>query len=217
MATNKIPLKDRQKELILIAYHHIATRGFEGLRVREVAAEAGINNATLHYYFPTKEDLIRGVVDYMIELFSASSPFETSLPEPPDPLKELRAELEDARHRFRTNSPCGGNSPGGEARDQLVVFTELLIRSLRDPAIAQIFRKLDESWRGSLVGVIERGIRQGVFRAELDPAVTATLVMLQIKGFGYQMLGETDPAMADAVFDQLVLLVESWLSVKLIE
>ena len=202
MTAQKPPPKDRRTELIRIAYQHIAQRGFEGLRVRDVAQEAGINNATLHYYFPTKEDLIRGVVDFMIEMFSASYPSEGAAPEaaePPGALVELRSELADARHRFR------------DARDQLVVFTELLIRSLRDPAIAQIFRKLDQAWHGFLVALIERGIRQGVFRAELDPAVTAMLIMLQIKGYGYQMLGGTDPAMADAVFDQLVLQVESWL------
>ena len=205
MTEQKPPLKDRRKELILIAYQHIALRGFEGLRVHDVATQAGINNATLHYYFPTKEDLIRGVVDFMIEMFSASYSYEpaaSEAPEPSDALVELRSELEDARHRFR------------DARDQLVVFTELLVRSLRDPAMAPIFQKLDQAWRGFLVDLIERGIRQGVFRAELDPAVTATLLMLQIKGFGYQMLGGTEPATADAVFDQLVLQVESWLSVN---
>jgi AcrR family transcriptional regulator len=199
MDTENIPAKDRRKELILIAYNHIAKRGFEGLRVRAVAAEAGINNATLHYYFPTKEDLITGVVDYMIEKFSTSNSFESAAIEFPDAWKAMHAELEDARHRFL------------DARDQIVVFTELLIRSLRDPAIARIFKKLDESWRGYLVSIIEQGIRQGIFRAELDPTVTATLVMLQIKGFGYHMLGETDQSITDEVFDQLAMQIESWL------
>ena len=201
-ATKQIPPKDRRKELILTAYDHIAKRGFEGLRVRAVAEEVGINNATLHYYFPTKEDLIKGVVDYMIEKFSTSNSFESAAKESPDAWKEMLAELEDARHRFR------------DARDQIVVFTELLIRSLRDPAIAQIFKKLDESWRGYLVSIIEQGIRQGIFRAELDPTVTATLIMVQIKGFGYQMLGEPNQTIANEVFDQMALQVESWLSGK---
>ena len=100
MTTKQIPAKDRRKELILIAYDHIAKRGFEGLRVRAVAAELGINNATLHYYFPTKEDLIKGVVDYMIEKFSTSNSFESAAKESPDAWKEMLAELEDARHRF---------------------------------------------------------------------------------------------------------------------
>ena len=202
MVKEQIPVKDRRKELILIAYDHIAKRGFEGLRVRAIAAEAGINNATLHYYFSTKEDLIIGVVDYMIEKFSKSNSYESASKESRDAWKEMRAELEDARHRFR------------DAHDQIVVFTELLIRSLRDPAIAHIFKKLDDSWRGYLISIIEQGIRQGIFRAELDPAVTATLVMLEIKGFGYQMIGENNQRIADEVFDQLALQVESWLSGK---
>jgi len=200
MVTKKIPSKDRRKELILVAFDHIANRGFEGLRVHDVAAQVGINNATLHYYFPTKEDLIKGVVDYMIEKFSTSYVVESAGNDSPDAWKEMLVELEDARHNFR------------DARDRLVVFIELFIRSLRDPTIAEIFKKLDENWRGYLVGLIERGIRQGVFQAELDPEVTATLVMLQIKGFGFQMLGETNLAIADKVFDQLVLQVKTWLS-----
>src|SRR5205823_12230072 len=54
--------EDRRRALVLAAFGQIAERGFEGLRTREVAAEAGVNIATLHYYFPTKEALIRGVV-----------------------------------------------------------------------------------------------------------------------------------------------------------
>ena len=55
----------RQQALVLAAFHLIAERGFEGLRTREVAARAGVNIATLHYYFATKEALIWGVRDYI--------------------------------------------------------------------------------------------------------------------------------------------------------
>ena len=55
---------DRRSALVLAAYRQIAARGFEGLRTREVAAEVGVNIATLHYYFPTKEKLIEGVVEH---------------------------------------------------------------------------------------------------------------------------------------------------------
>ena len=58
---------DRRHTLILAAYQSIAEKGFEGLRTREVAAQVGIHNATLHHYFPTKEALIQGVVDYAVQ------------------------------------------------------------------------------------------------------------------------------------------------------
>src|SRR5205809_67708 len=59
--------KDRRGALVRAAYNQIAERGFEGLRTREVAGEAGVNIATLHYYFPTKEKLIEGVVEHELD------------------------------------------------------------------------------------------------------------------------------------------------------
>src|SRR6266480_4421461 len=50
----------REQALVQAAFNQIAERGFEGLRTREVAAGVGLNIATLHYYFPTKEAPISG-------------------------------------------------------------------------------------------------------------------------------------------------------------
>jgi len=196
------PAKDRRHELVLIAFHHIAHRGFEGLRIHDVAGEAGINNATLHYYFPTKEDLVKGVVDYMVAQFSASF-FSAGMAEGhPGAWEVILADLEDARQRPRQDP------------EQLIVYTELLLRSIHDPSIATVFEELDKSWRGFLAGVIERGIREGVFRKDLDPRATATLLMIQIKGMGLQAFAETNREIGDDVFDQLIRQTGSWLDVS---
>ncbi len=72
-ATGPAPTRsDRRSELVLAAYRQIGQRGFEGLRTREVAAEVGVNIATLHYYFPTKEKLIEGVVQHAMQLFRST-------------------------------------------------------------------------------------------------------------------------------------------------
>jgi AcrR family transcriptional regulator len=197
----RISGQDRREELVQIAYRHIAQRGFEGLRVRDVAAEAQINNATLHYYFPTKEALIQGVVEKLIQGFSTMGEVESAPPE--TALQAIRREFEDARQRL--------SDP-----DQFVVFTELLIRSRRDTAIAAVFSQLDENWHRYLVSIIERGIESGEFRSDLDPASTATLIMAVIKGFGFQILGETVPeqarADAETVSNQIEMQVEAWLT-----
>jgi AcrR family transcriptional regulator len=64
--------EDRRQALVQAAFNQIAERGFEGLRTREVAAGVGLNIATLHYYFPTKESLIRGVVAHAMERFRST-------------------------------------------------------------------------------------------------------------------------------------------------
>lgn len=86
------------------------------------------------------------------------------------------------------------------------------MRSLRDPAIAKIFSQLDEGWRGYLEGLVARGIQQGVFRPDLDPKVTAMVIMTLIKGFGYQFLDRSNHDIADPVLTQLESQVEAWLT-----
>src|SRR2546425_8418838 len=63
---------ERQEELVAAAYGLVATRGFEGLRTRDVAGAVGLNVATLHYYYPTKEALIRGVGGHAMGRFRST-------------------------------------------------------------------------------------------------------------------------------------------------
>ncbi|MEI6275289.1 MAG: TetR/AcrR family transcriptional regulator [Prolixibacteraceae bacterium] len=53
---------DTTKEKIIQAAHDVFIRkGMDGARMQEIADEAGINKALLHYYFHTKEQLFREV------------------------------------------------------------------------------------------------------------------------------------------------------------
>src|SRR5712692_9477299 len=63
------PADERRQSLVRAAFKAIAADGFEGLRTRSVAERAGVNIATLHYYFPTKEALIGGVAQYLAARF----------------------------------------------------------------------------------------------------------------------------------------------------
>src|SRR5438067_8616181 len=81
------PKADRRRALTGAAYQRIAAEGFEGLRTRDVAADVGVNIATLHYYFPTKEALIRGVIGEAMRRFTATLPREGS------PVDQLRSHL----------------------------------------------------------------------------------------------------------------------------
>src|SRR5919201_6765497 len=72
------PRSDRRRALVAAAYRRIANDGFEGLRTRDVAADVGVNIATLHCYFPTKEALIRAVIGQAMRRFTRTMPGESS-------------------------------------------------------------------------------------------------------------------------------------------
>src|SRR5256886_6429950 len=107
---------ERRRSLVLAAYDLIAEKGFEELRTRDVAMRAGVNIATLHYYFASKEDLIEGVVDYLLDLFSSEASRDLQL-DFSTPLGHLQA-------MFRNT--CYGM---GTIRKMLVVRRGLWLRS----------------------------------------------------------------------------------------
>src|SRR6202048_2648170 len=107
--------EQRRQDLVQAAFNQIAQHGFEGLRTRDVAAEVGVNIATLHYYFPTKEALIRGAVGHAMERFRTT--FEPGS----KPGEQLAAQLQGVR-RLAADEP-----------ELFVVMGELALRSGRDP------------------------------------------------------------------------------------
>jgi len=193
--TPKTPGDERRRSLVQAAYHLIAEGGFEGLRTRNVAARAGVNIATLHYYFPSKEDLIRSVVEYLLHQFMTAylpgSPFELKTP-----LEQLRGELAELQYLVQ------------EKPTMFIVLDELVLRSLHDPAIHEMMKWLDEGWHTYLERVIRNGIEQGQFRADLDPGNVATWLILLIKGTTLHYM--TNPAVID--FDRIKTDIERWLT-----
>ena len=61
--------KDTTEEKILEAARNVfVVKGMEGARMQEIADEAGINKALLHYYFRTKERLFEAIFSGIIKL-----------------------------------------------------------------------------------------------------------------------------------------------------
>lgn len=188
-AANQKPAK-----IARAAYKIIVEKGLEGFRTRDVAAKVGINIATLHYYFPTKESLIQGVVQLLIE--ELKRPLVKLPRKPVSAFQKLRLEFRDVSVRIR------------KAPDQLLVLNELAIRSWRDPAIARILSYLDEQWRGHLVSILKQGIEEGAFRSDFNVVATANAIMTQLRGLGLQVkLGANQ---SDRLVKQIARQTEHW-------
>ena len=179
--------ESRRAELVLAAYRVLAERGFEGLRTREVAREVGVNIATLHYYFPTKEALIRAVLDH------AMSRFRTTLEPRGSRTVDLRGYLRATRQLLLDEPELGA------------VMAELALRSVRDEATGRILNEMYGLWHSTVRGLLRRAVREGKARAEADSAAAAALVVATLTSL-------TLPVMADASLgDQALRELERWL------
>jgi AcrR family transcriptional regulator len=181
--------QSRRQALVRAAYNQIAERGFEGLRTREVAAEVGLNIATLHYYFPTKEALIRGVVDYAVERF------RSTLTPHGSPADQLANHLRAVHDLLREEPQLGG------------VMGELALRSARDPQIAGIMRATNEAWSRAVRGLLRRAVKQGHLRAELDSDDVAALIVAVLTSMTLPTVA------AHARTDQALRQLERWLGI----
>ncbi len=179
----------RRQDLVLAAFNRIAETGFEGLRTRDVAADAGVNVATLHYYFPTKEALIRGVVGHAMWRFSQSMPREGSAAE------QLRWHLAFLRRLLKEDTAL------------FAVMSELTLRAPRDPVIGGILQNTDEPWHRKVAELLRSALEQGCIDAGIDPEAGAAFIIAAIKGLS---LPDSSPLRAqrvDQTFDQ----IERWL------
>jgi AcrR family transcriptional regulator len=54
---------DRPDEIIAAALEVFVEKGFAAARLEDIAARAGVSKGAIYLYFPTKEDIFRGVVE----------------------------------------------------------------------------------------------------------------------------------------------------------
>jgi AcrR family transcriptional regulator len=190
MTTNKHETmhsgENRAQDLILAAYRCIAERGFEGLRLREVADQVGLNHATLHHYFPTKEVLVQAVVLYVTERFA-----QTAISPEGTPREQLRSHLHRLQERMR------------EEPDLFIALNEIQQRALRDPAIRVVTQQRTEAWHQFLVSVLKAGIAQGDWSEDLDAEAAASAIIALMNSVNIRLA----PEMADQAVEQL----ERWL------
>jgi AcrR family transcriptional regulator len=179
----------RAQELVLAAYRQIAQRGFEGLRTRDVANEVGVNIATLHYYFPTKEALIGAVLQH------AMNRFRTTLEPHGSPDSQLRNYLRATRKLLREEPELGA------------VMTELALRSVRDAGTRKIMDEMYGQWHQAVRALLKRAARQGKLRAGLDTEATAALVVATLTAVALPQMGDARRG------DQALRELERWLGV----
>jgi AcrR family transcriptional regulator len=164
MAASAGSSANRRAALVTAAFGCIARAGFEGLRLRAVAAEVGIDHSTVHHYFATKEDLVAAVLDHVTRQF-----WGTMRPEAA-PAQRLHEHL-TMLGRMMQQQPA-----------LFTVLAELELRARRDAAVAAVLQGDEQDWRAALSGLFREGLEHGQWTPRLDPEAAAEIVVAVVKG-----------------------------------
>lgn len=158
-----------KEQLLAAAARVIATRGYEGARVSEIAAEAGLSTGAIYAHYDGKADLLCAAIDRrgpdavagLLDAGGSGSVTGT--------LKFLGARLVSG---VRT----------GRARIRGDVLIESVAASRREPKVAAVLRDSIAAREELLSAVIRRGQDAGEIAPAVSPEAVSRLCMLLALG-----------------------------------
>lgn len=161
-------MSDSKDKIINAAIEVFAQKGKYGTRMEEVAALAGVNKAMVYYYFSTKENLFRAVVEKIQEVNfnNIADKIEYAITHFESPKDKL---VECIRAHFETLSKNTN-------------YTKILMDSLvNNPeyihdAMERLMKEKHSKLHKSLDLILDEGIKSGIFR-KVDAVQTQISIM----------------------------------------
>jgi AcrR family transcriptional regulator len=167
-------LADRRKQaLIKAGYAEILEVGIGGTTIDSVVARAGSSKGGALYYFPTKEELLFGVLEWLLEQLNQT-------------LDELAGNQESPRARLALELEVLFHSAEVNRKLYLVLF-DFVPLGARSERFRSLFASFFERCRRRDAQVIEEGIKQQQFR-RVHPEDAAAALRALVDGYCLQWL-----------------------------
>ncbi len=151
------------REIILeLATHRLTQRGIRAITMDDIAREAGVSKRTIYENFHDKTDLLRGVLAFMNDQFCRQRDMVTD---------ESENTIE---HIFRLMKL------GISAMNQInpLFFEDLKKYHLK--LWKEVHNVNIETQRAQIFEILKKGIKQELFRKEVNVEVVATILMQQL-------------------------------------
>lgn len=148
----RMEIRRGNERVILEAAERVfAEAGYGGATMQQIAEISGLPKANLHYYFATKEDLYRRVVENIFTIWlQAAEAFDKA----EDPATGIRTYIA-AKMQISRQHPFGSKVWASEVMHGAPVIQDYLETTLRE-------------WTEGRVNVVQRWIDQGLM-APVDP------------------------------------------------
>ncbi len=163
----------RREALVDAAGRAIAERGIAGLRIKDIAAEAGVSAGSVLYYYPELDGLVFEVHQDAVERFLADRRKRSD--GIADPVARLRASVE-------SGLPVDADDPAHR------LLYELHSLADRSSAHAVLMGSLFARESAAYTTVLEVGSAQGVFRLGEPVADLARNLVVLEDGYGLHIV-----------------------------
>lgn len=166
--------QDRRHAILEAAWQLIAERGYHHVRVQDVARICGTSTGTIHYYFPGKDDVLREALRYCVD--QAFERQGAALQQIDNAHKRLLALIE-------MQLPLGR-----QVRNEWSIWLQFWVESSLSPELRMQHNDFYARWLETVVRIVRRGQRQGIFREDVDAEAFARLLTSATDGAGIKIL-----------------------------
>ncbi|MFF4604988.1 TetR/AcrR family transcriptional regulator [Streptomyces sp. NPDC001339] len=165
----------RRRQIAEALWRIAAERGLHAASLREVAAEAGVSLRAVQYHFENKHQLLVGALHLLHEENERIARSRIT-----DDLSDPRALLRAVLDEFLPVD--------AQRTTALRVFTAYYVRSLTDPALAEVFLSAEQHLERMVAGLIETAQAAGCTAPGLDARCEADLLVAGAVGLGTDVL-----------------------------
>ncbi|ATL48768.1 TetR family transcriptional regulator [Chitinophaga caeni] len=162
----------RQKEIIEAFYTLAKKEGLENASIAKTAALININPSLVIHYFKTKEYLVYGLIEYILDQYLLI--YKTPASYKGDPRKILLKVMDNIfSHKWNL------------LFDDSVSYSCYSL-AFRDQKVKESYKVLLDTLRGNLRDLIEECNQQGVLKVK-DPAAVADTIFVMVDGAYYYL------------------------------
>lgn len=192
----------RRRAIAHAVWSVIATRGFDAVSLREVAAEAGISMGLVQHYFPTKDAMILHACEAIAEAAYERAVGAAAA----DDRGDLPITSAGTTSRQMVRSVLLIGIPRTDVqRTGASVWFAFLTKAAVWPELAAVVRRQLDDGQAFLTSVLREAHAAGALRHDVDPAAEAVALLALADGLVLRvMVGSLLPEAATDVVDDRI-------------
>jgi AcrR family transcriptional regulator len=171
-----VPARDRssraRENIRAAACRAFAARGPSATRISDIAREAGVSSAIIHYYYKSKDEVLLAALQWANEHTSRR-------------LEELRAETSDPVTLLRRTLELAIPSEG-VLRDEYVLWIETWARVRLHPRLLAECAEMSDRWTAFIERLVVDGAQAGVFAPIAPPPEIAQRMVALSDGLSFR-------------------------------
>ena len=192
-----ITAEERRRDVLRAAVHCLAASGYEAVRLRDIAKQAGVSTGLLQHHFDTREELLEQAFQQastdLLDKWNALAGREDP------PWGRIVALVEQV-------------SKHEDVRRHCVTWIEFAAASARHDSLRRSFADIYAAWQQLLRAAVVDGVDAGDFAPVLPVDEIVSIVLAHIDGCELALAADIGVMTGDRVGEQTLDLVRALLS-----